>query len=739
VAELLLEVGFEEMPAPWLAGLAEQLRVLFLEAAAREFLDPTDAAALYTPRRLVLRAQLNARQSDREEPVWGPSVRIARDAAGNWTGAALGFAKKNDTPVTDLREGAKDPAKPGELFLLHVRRVTGKDTAEVLPGVLAAVLRGLAFPKRMSWDAWLDDGRGAFPFGRPIRWMVFLLDGEVVPFAIHALEGGGKGPVRVASGRATRGHRFLSKGQGATVEVRSYAELDKAWRARFVLADPAERAARIDEGLKSAGASFDDHGLRAEWRDLVEYPSVLIGEIPAEFRSLPPEVLETVLVHHQKYISLRAEDGSIARFAAVIDGDGAAAAEIVRGMQRVVVARLRDASFFLAEDKKRALSDRVSDLAGVTFHQGLGSYRDKSERMAKLVEAMGRLGLLSGGALASATQAARLAKADLVTLMVREFPELQGVMGGIFLQGEGAPEDVAAAVRWHYHPIAVEALAEPAAALTGRDQAARVFAAVALADKLDTLAGYFGLGESPTGSRDPYGLRRAAQGAVRAVLDFWRPKPGEKAPDLQALVAAATSGYGPLEQPADVTARNVAGFLLDRLEYVLAARGFAADEVAAVVHAPNTARATPASRDAAARETSRALADPIDALRRVEALQAARQERREDFVALAEAFKRAKNIVAQAEAATAVDASLFEVDAERALFEAVTRLEQAKGSYQDRLRGLAPLRAAVAHFFDDVLVMAEDPRVRANRLALLRQTLSLFYRIADISRLGGTA
>jgi len=738
VAELLLEVGFEEMPAPWLPGLAEQLRVLFLEAAAREFLDPKDAAALYTPRRLVLRALVNARQPDREEPVWGPSLKVARDAAGKWTGAALGFAKKNGVAVTELREGAKEPAKPTELFLLHVRRVTGKDTAAVLAGVLATVLRGLAFPKRMSWDAWLDDGRGAFPFGRPIRWLVFLLDGAIVPFAIHALDGGGKGPVKVASGRATRGHRFLSKGQGATVEVRSYAELDKALRARFVLADPVERAARIDEGLKAKGASFDDHGLRAEWRDLVEYPSVLIGEIPAEFRSLPPEVLETVLVHHQKYISLRNKDGSIARFAAVIGGDGEAAAGIVRGMRRVVVARLRDAAFFLAEDKKRALPDRISDLAGVTFHQGLGSYRDKSERMAKLVEAMGRHGLLSGDALRSATLAARLAKADLVTLMVREFPELQGVMGAIYLQAEGAPEEVATAVRWHYLPIAVEASAEPAAAFAGRDQAARVFAAVALADKLDTLAGYFGLGESPTGSRDPYGLRRAAQGAVRAVLDFWRPKPGEAAPDLQALVDAAIAGYSALKQPADVAARNLAGFLLDRLEYVLAVRGFAADEVAAVVHAPD-ARPEAASRDPATPAGTRALADPIDALRRVEALQAARRERPEDFVALAEAFKRAKNIVAQAAAATAVDASLFEVDAERALFEAVSRVEQAKGGYEERLRGLGALRAPVARFFDDVLVMAEDPRVRANRLALLRQTLSLFYRIADISRLGGTA
>ena len=404
-------------------------------------------------------------------------------------------------------------------------------------------------------------------------------------------------------------------------------------------------------------------------------------------------------------------------------------------MERVVVARLRDAAFFLAEDRKRALADRVEDLAGVTFHQGLGSYRDKSERMAKLVEAMGRLGLLEGDALAGATRAARLAKADLVTLMVREFPELQGVMGGIYLAGEGAPEEVATAVRWHYHPVAVEPEAEPAAAFAGADGKSRVFAAVALADKLDTLAGYFGLGESPTGSRDPYGLRRAGQGAVRAVLDFWRPKGGEASPDLQALLGAAIEGHGgSLKQPAEKAAGAAEAFLLDRLAYVLGSRGFSADEVQAVLDVPATAAAPPGGR-----VVVRALQDPIDAWRRVEALQRVRREIPEDFAALAEAFKRAKNILAQQARAAAVDPSLFEADAERALFEAASGLEKAAGSYEDRLRGLASLRAPVGRFFDDVLVMAEDARVRANRLALLDLTLSLFYRIADISSLGGTS
>ena len=229
MAELLVEIGFEEMPAPWLPGLAEQLRSRFLEAAGREFLDVRDAAVRYTPRRLVLRADVPAHQPDREEPVWGPALKVAKDAAGKWTGAAQGFAKKNAVAVEDLGEGAKDPAKPGEVYLLHVRKVAGRPTPEVLPGLLASVLRALAFPKRMSWDAWLDDGRGAFPFGRPIRWLVFLLDGHVVPFAIHGVEGGAKGRVVVESGRATRGHRFLPKGSAGG---RSRSARSPSWSGR---------------------------------------------------------------------------------------------------------------------------------------------------------------------------------------------------------------------------------------------------------------------------------------------------------------------------------------------------------------------------------------------------------------------------------------------------------------------------------------------------------------------------
>ena len=733
MAELVLEIGVEEMPAPWLPGLAGQLGSRFAEGARKSHLEAKGVETAWTPRRLILRADVPARQPEREERVWGPSLKVARDASGKWTGAAQGFARKNGVDVDSLQATQKNPKKPEETHLLFVRKTGGAPAADILPGVLASTLRGLAFPKRMSWDAWLDDGRGAFPFGRPIRWMVVLLDGQVVPFVIHGLIAGKKGDVIVESGFRTRGHRVLPRDEaGQELTVTSFTGLQDGLRKRFVIVDPEERQKRVDSGVRDAarGIDVDDHGLGREWRDLVEYPTVVSGDVPEEFRSLPLEVLETVLTHHQKYIPLRDGGGRVARFAAVVNGDGQEAAEIVRGMERVVVARLRDGAFFLAEDRKRPLADRVADLAGVTFHRGLGSYLEKAERMVRLVRAMGELGLLDSPSTALAETAARLAKVDLTTLMVGEFPELQGVMGGIYLEAEDAPPEVASAVRWHHHPVALEKDAVPAAAFLGRDAESRVFAAVALADKLDTLAGYFGLGETPTGSRDPYGLRRAAHGAIRLVLDFWRAGPEEPRPDLARLSEAAVKAYGEgLKLPPDEVLSALLRFLLERLHYVAEAREFPPEEARAVFQADH----------AEATGGTRAVADPLGAFERLAALNRVRAESREDFEALAAAFKRAKNILSQQQPAPAVDPSLFEGDAERALHKAV---ESAAGSDSDdeaRLRGLAGLRGPVDRFFDDVLVMAKDERIRGNRLALLRDTLALFYRIADIQKLGGSS
>jgi glycyl-tRNA synthetase beta chain len=724
VPEFLLEIGCEELPAAWLAGLGEQLGARFEDAATRERLDPREVHVYWTPRRLVLAAEVVARQADREETVWGPSVKVARNDAG-WTPAALGFARKGGVAPEELQQGAKETGSADQ-HLFFVKRTAGRGGAEVLAAVMGQVLRALAFPKRMSWDAWLEDGRGVFPFGRPIRWLLAVLDGAVVPFTIHSVSQGGRGQPLVQSADLTRGHRFLPRGAaGAAIRVRSFHELRTQLREHSVVLDPEERGRRIKEGLQQANGGRDvqdDHGLAAEWRNLVELPTVVGGRIPAEFRSLPVEVLQTVLVHHQKYVPLLS-GGAVERFAAIINSDDANAAEIVRGMERVVVARLRDAAFFFAEDRKQPLAERVDALAGITFHQALGTYLDKTGRMVRLVDAMGAdLKLLTKPEHEAARMAARLAKADLGTLIVREFPELQGTMGGIYMRAEGTHWDsVVRAVRWHYHPVSVEETAAPHGELAGSD--ATVFAAVSLADKLDTLAGYFGIGEAPTGSRDPFGLRRAGQGVVRLLLDFWQADVAESRPDLKALIPAALAGYGSaLKRPAAEVALDLEGFLLERLEHVLATR-FPREEVDAVLSTPQVS----------------ALADPFDALVRLKALHRVRGEANEDFAHLAVAFKRAKNILTDQKSAPEVEPALFDSPAERDLHDAVGRVAQANGEYDARLRSLAGLRGPVDRFFDDVMVMAEEPRVRANRLGLLQQTLSLFYRIADISKLGGSA
>jgi glycyl-tRNA synthetase beta chain len=722
VPEVLLEIGVEEMPAGWLPGLTEQMRQRFAELALREHLAPEGVASYSTPRRLVVTGQVLARQADREEKVWGPSLKVARDAAGNWTGAAHGFAKKTGVTPDQLQQAPKDPSAPGDLHLLSIKRTTGREAAQVLPVVIGGLLRALAFPKRMSWDAWLDDGKGTFPFGRPIRWLVALLDGQVVPFTIFAARDGEKGAPIVESGAVTYGHRFLPAGAAnRRIPVRSWEELRRGLEEHRVVVDPVAREATIHAQLAAgAGKEIHDFGLLGEWKHLVEYPTVMFGKIPEEFRTLPTEVLQTVLVHHQKYIPL-GEDAHVTRFAALTNADRAAEAEIVRGMERVVVARLRDAAFFFAEDMKRPLGDRVKDLAGVTFHQGLGTYEDKARRLVRLIDTMGEgLGLLTKAEIETAREAALVAKADLTTLMVREFPELQGVMGGIYLRAQGDRWlNLAEAVRWHYHPVSVEEGSPPARVFSGGD--ATVFGAVSLADKLDTLAGYFGLGLVPTGSSDPYGLRRAAQGVVRVLLDFWHAAEVEERPNLHKLAAAAVAGYGgALRRPEADIVRDLEGFFLDRLRYVFTARSFAPDEVEAVL---------------GAREPD-ALEDPHEAWKRLQALHRVRLEATEDFEHLAVAFKRAKNILGDG-APAEVDTGLLQESAERELHQAVAQLRGMNGGYESRLRSLSGLRGPVDRFFDDVLVMAEDPRLRANRLGLLSQALSLFYRIADISKLGG--
>jgi len=715
VAEFLFEIGFEEMPAPWLAGLADQLGAKFTAAASGEQIAPADVRVFWTSRRLVLVADVKTRQDDRTVVEWGPAAKIAKDAAGSWSKAAEGFAKKQGVALDALKLAPKVEGS-ADLYVSATKAIAGRPTGEVLAGLLPAILRGFNFPKRMNWDAWLDDGRGAFEFGRPIQWIVALLAGEVVPLTIFDAVAGARGSARVTSGRRSMGNRFYPRGSGDRgFDVRSFAELEAGLASRFVILDAGERNARIVAQLEKAGGknSGKTAELIAEWADLVEYPTVVIGSIPKEFADLPDEVLETVLAHHQKAVTLpRAADGS-PRFAAISGGDDTAVPNVAQGQERVVVARLKDARFFYNEDRKRTIESRVDDLAAVTFHKGLGSYKDKADRISLLATNLaGHVGL-SADLTTAVGRAARFAKADLVTLMVREFPELQGVMGGLYA-GATETAEVASAIRWHYHPVAVERETAPAGRINGA--ALEAFAVVALVDKIDTLAGYLGIGMTPSGSSDPFGLRRAGQGVVRILLDFWTGR----SPAFDEVINDVHRLYGPaLSKSTNDLRVAMRAFLVERLRGVLMAREEgAADEIEAVLSAR---------------------VDPLDDVRsvakRLGALSAVRSERRDVFAALAESFKRAKNIVGETPPGE-VDQAAFVEGAEGLLHAAILKAEGTPASDPAaRLRAVAALRGEVDAFFKGVMVMADDPKLKANRLALLSRLLNLVYEVADLSKL----
>ena len=539
--ELLLEIGCEEMPASWIPGLEAQLAerlAAHLEAA--RVVCRTPVRAFVGPRRLVATvAEAADRQSDLEETVTGPPVRAAFDAAGEPTRAALGFARKQGVDVAAL---ARTDTGKGE-YLAYRRRQRGATTRSVLGAVLAATLRDLAFPKAMRWDAALDDGRGEFLFGRPIRWLVFLYGGRVMPFVIGRTAGArtaGVAPVR--AGNVTYGHRFFARegGAGEPLEVASFADYQRRLARAYVLIDRAERRARVTRKLdacaRRVGGSVApieaQSALAREVPDLVEHPAVVTGSFPAEFLSLPDEVLSTTMVHHQHYFPVVDDGGRLLpHFLAVTNTPRDNVARIARNAERVLVARLRDARFFWDADRARPLDDRLARLDTLLFHKRLGSYRDKSERMAALAERIAEDVLGCPDAAADARRAATLAKADLATDMVGEFPELQGVMGGVYAREQGEPETVWKAIYHHYLPIGVGADDPPSRDALGA--AAGTWAAVALADKADTVAGLFAAGEKPTGSRDPLGIRRQAQGLLRILVDL---------PELTGLPARVRVG-----------------------------------------------------------------------------------------------------------------------------------------------------------------------------------------------------
>jgi glycyl-tRNA synthetase beta chain len=733
--ELLLEIGCEELPASWLPALTREIGdVVAAELRERRLPPNAPIETFSTPRRLAVRvARVPARQTDLEELVTGPSAAAGIGPDGVPTAAAAGFAGRHGVAP----EALERIETPKGIYLAYRRRQRGKAAADVLPDVLGASLRRLTFPKQMRWDAVLLDGRGELPFGRPIRWILFLYGGRVVPFTIaRSPAAADSDEVRdIVSGAVTHGHRFLAATgrAGRAVRVRTFDDYRASLLQHFVVLERAERHDRIVRGLDAAAGRLGGRVARGggsslleEVPDLVEYPSVVAGGLAPEFMSLPEEVLTTTLIHHQHYFPVEGEDGRLKpAFLAVVNTQPDEGHTIARNAERVVAARLRDARFFWEADRRVPLASRVDRLSTLLFHRSLGSYRDKTTRVEALARLLASQVLGRPDLADAAGQAAHIAKADLTTDMVREFTELQGAMGGIYAREEGLPEEVWKAVYHHYLPTAVDAEARPGVAELGT--AAVTWAALSLADKLDTIVGLFAAGERPTGSRDPYGLRRAAHGVFKVLVDLPRIVGDGVRPAVQPMLDAAAAGLTPFAAWESAQLEYFEAFMTDRLSHVLETRGFDARVVRAVTR----------GRGFGGMVAS-------DELRKASVLPEFAASA--DFQQLAVAFKRVRNLARELpldrfRALEASEAPLaVHEPAERALLDEVAARRQvidaavASGAgYREAFAEAARFKPAVDRFFDEVLVMAPAPALRESRLRLLRRLEALVLKLADIS------
>jgi glycyl-tRNA synthetase beta chain len=636
----LLEIGVEEIPDWMIPGALEDFRALFEKTGVSHGRLRLDA----TPRRLVLRAEgLPEKQPDSEEHVMGP----AKSAPAQ---AVAGFARKQGVSSEQLTI----TATPKGEYYSFLKKTEGRRTKDILAEALPDAILQIPFPKTMYWT-----GKGGPRFIRPIRWIVALLGDEVVPFEIAG----------VRSGALTSGHRRL----GARELAVTGADYEQRLRDNYVILSADERREKIRGGFAGIHIKPDD-ALLETLVYLTEYPTPITGEFDPQFLELPEEVLITVMRHHQKYFSVEDAQGKLApQFVAVMNIDTDREGFVQRGNERVLRARFNDARFFWETDQKKKLADRIEDLKHVTFQKDIGSYYDKIARMLRVA------GQLGYGNDENVERAVRLSKCDLTTELVKEFTELQGVVGGLYARAQGESEEVSMAIYDHYKPESMDDEIP-------RNRTGQI---VALADKLDTLNSCFAIGLAPTGSRDPFALRRAAQGVVRTIVE------GKLGVNLQSL----------LDRPALVE------FMQDRVRYYFKdVRGFKYDEVNAAMAA--------------------AWSNLVDLEARLLRIQKLRPT--PDFEPLAASFKRIRNILEQAQftGGTAIDPSLFEAGPELELYE---EYQTIKG--QPIENAISRLRPKVDLFFDKVLVNAPDERVRRNRLALLSNLLSEFSSIADFSEI----
>ncbi len=685
--DLLLEIGTEELPPKALHRLSEALAAGIQEGLEKAHLSHGEVRDFCTPRRLAVRVSgLANRQPDRVSERRGPALKAAFDEEGNPTRAAEGFARACGVPSVNNLETLKTDSGA---WLVFRQQVAGKAARDLLPGIVETALAHLPIPKRMRW------GDLNVEFVRPVHWLVFLLGEELISCEI----------LGARAERTTFGHRFHHPG---AIEIQTPADYPRCLESEGrVIANFAQRRERVRSAVVEAaqaagGRAVIDEALLDEVTALVEWPVAIAGGFEERFLAVPHEALISAMKGHQKYFHVVDEHDRLLPLFVTVSNIASRQPEAIRqGNERVIRPRLADAAFFWTQDCKQRLDQRIESLKTVVFQDKLGTLYDKAERVAALAAVIAKH-IDTDPELAR--RAARLAKCDLMTEMVGEFPELQGIMGRYYARHDGEPEELAEALDEQYLPrFSGDRLPHTK---TGQ--------AIGLADKLDTLVGIFGIGQKPTGDKDPFALRRAALGALRLIIENGLEL------DLSALLREAAAPLeGRLSQPK--APLEVYEFMLERLRGYYLEQGLRPDVFESV---------------AALRPSN-----PSDFDRRLRAVTTFREA--PEAESLAAANKRIRNILKQAKETLPerVDETLFSEDAEGVLRVRLTVLAREvqplldKGDYTEALKRLAALRKPVDAFFDQVLVMTEDPKVRGNRLALLSALSDLFLQVADLSRL----
>ena len=690
--ELLFEIGSEEIPAGFIGPALKNIQKTMAEKLAELELQYESIQTAATPRRLAICVNgLVSQQPDREEELLGPAKKAAFDQDNKPTKAAVGFARSKGSEVEDLQ--VVNTPKGEYVMLLRQRK--GKKTESLLPELLKGLTENLPFPKSMRW------GEGNTSFARPIHWLLALYDGHIIDFQVGDIQ----------SAATTKGHRFMAPG---LIEIKDFTQYVDILRRNNVLVDMAERRQAVIAEIRKAASErsgvegariLEDEELIDTVTNLVETPHGVCGKFETRFLELPDDVLITAMREHQKYFCVTDAKGSLsANFVAVNNTRVPDVKLAAEGHQRVLRARLEDALFFFKDDRSRKLEDRVNDLSGIIFQAKLGTMFEKTERVVELTGVLANK--LAPENSAKAKRAATLAKADLLTAMVNEFPSLQGVMGRDYASLDGEAPEVATAILEHYLPVRAggNLPTETAGALVG------------MADRLDTLSGCFGIGQAPTGTTDPFGLRRLALGLLHII------ESQNFALSLSEAVEVALQLYGEkLTEDKAIAKRNILDFIKGRFVNDIIGKGVPGSAVEAV--------------------TSVSFDDVVDCRAKIDALAAIRNQ--PAFTVLAAAFKRVMNIV-KGHHASEVRVELLHEGAERNLYEAFKKVQNETKPFLDAneygkaLDAILRMKEPVDVFFDEVMVMTEDESLQQNRLNLLTGISGLFLQVGDFSKMQST-